>query len=131
MILRFRSWVAGEEAVVHSILKYLFDPEVQADQRVQTGNVVGQSAEESNDILDSVLYLEKTAFNAGYSFAVAIRAGACRLCKTCTVIKSICRSPTMHGFPRISRKYLIKTAEHAGMQMWFPAPLPRTGSLFS
>jgi len=125
MIIRFRSSVTGEEAVVHSILRCLFDPEVQTDQREQAGNFVGQLAEESRNILKIMLDLERIAFNAGYPLAFAISAGACRLCKTCNVEGGVCRFPTRARFSAESVGVnVVKTAEQTGMQIRFPVPIP-------
>lgn len=68
-----------------------------------------------------MLELEKTAFNAGYTFAIAFVNGSCRLCEKCNVEKGICIHPNMARIPEhavgINMK---KTAEEAGMALKFP-----------
>jgi len=53
----------------------------------------------SKEILQVMLELEKTAFNAGYTFALAFVGGSCRLCETCNVKSGICIHPTQARIP--------------------------------
>ncbi|MDD1729085.1 MAG: DUF2284 domain-containing protein, partial [Methanospirillum sp.] len=75
----------------------------------------------NTDRMETMLKLEKTAFNAGYTFALALVNGSCRLCKTCNIKEGICLHPTRARIPEhavgINMK---KTAELAGMPIQFP-----------
>ena len=47
----------------------------------------------------AMLELEKTAFNEGFTFAVAFVNGSCRLCEKCNVEKGICIHSNMARIP--------------------------------
>ena len=68
-----------------------------------------------------MLELEKAAFNAGYTFAVAFVNGSCRLCEKCNVEKGICIRSNMARIPEhavgINMK---KTAAESDMGIKFP-----------
>ncbi|WP_269849686.1 DUF2284 domain-containing protein [Methanosarcina horonobensis] len=65
--------------------------------------------------------MKKTAFNEGFTFAVAFVNGSCRLCEKCNVEKGICIHSNMARIPEhavgINMK---KTAAEAEMPLVFP-----------
>ena len=75
--------------------------------------------------LEIMLELERAAFNHGSPLAVALTAGACRLCEECNVAEGLCRHPTR---ARIAAEAfginVVKTAENAGMGLMFSGEKP-------
>jgi predicted metal-binding protein len=68
-----------------------------------------------------MLELERTAFNAGNTFALAFVNGSCRLCESCNVKGGICLHPTQARIPEHAVGVnMVATAEKAGMPIRFP-----------
>jgi predicted metal-binding protein len=69
---------------------------------------------------DSLLELEREAFNAGDPLALALRPGRCNLCETCDVDKP-CKQPTRLRFsPEAVGINLSATCQRANMDLVFP-----------
>jgi predicted metal-binding protein len=70
-----------------------------------------------------MLELEKAAFNAGNPFAfTTLCSPGCRLCETCNVQEGKCIHPHLKRFaPEALGINVIKTTEHAGMPISWPA----------
>jgi predicted metal-binding protein len=104
MLVKFSSPARAENDVICSIYRYWLD-------------YFG----ESRRILLAMLELEKAAFNAGYTLALALVNGSCRLCESCNVKSGICTHPSMARIPEHALGVnMKKTAEKAGMAIQFP-----------
>ncbi|EHQ35234.1 DUF2284 domain-containing protein [Methanoplanus limicola] len=121
LLVKFPSDAELEPEVLHSIYRYCLDPNSPPDKKEKTDKFWKDWFKGTNVILPVMLELEKTAFNAGYTLAVALANGPCNLCETCNVKGGICLHPTR---ARISGEAvginIIKTAERAGMPIVFP-----------
>ncbi len=121
LLVKFRSPAKAEPDVICSIYRYWLDPDAPAEKKAQADTFWKEYFGESKNILLTMLELEKTAFNAGYTLALALVNGSCRLCETCNVKNGICTHPSMARIPEhavgINMK---KTAERAGMALQFP-----------
>ena len=121
LLVKFQSPAEADDDVYRSIYKYWLDPAAPKDKKEQATQFWNEYFGYSKDIALSMLELEKTAFNAGYTFALAMVNGSCRLCEKCNVENGLCLHPNMARIPEhavgINMK---KTAEDAGMPITFP-----------
>ncbi|RXE56090.1 metal-binding protein [Methanoculleus taiwanensis] len=121
LLVKFRSDAEVDPDVVRSIYKYWLDPDSPQEKKEKAEQFWKDYFSGSREILPVMLELEKAAFNAGYTLALALVNGSCRLCETCNVKGGLCVHPTMARMPEhavgINMK---KTAELAGMPITFP-----------
>jgi predicted metal-binding protein len=121
LLVKFSSKAHADKDVACSLYKYWLDPDAPADKKTEATAFWNDYFAGSKEILPVMLELEKTAFNAGFTFALAFVGGSCRLCETCNVKAGICIHPTRARIPEhavgINMK---KTAEVAGMPVRFP-----------
>ncbi len=121
LFVKFTSKAQADSDVICSLYKYWLDPNAPADKREKTEKFWNDYFTGSKEILTVMLELEKTAFNAGYTFALAFVGGSCRLCETCNVKEGVCIHPTKARIPEhavgINMK---KTVDKAGMPIRFP-----------
>jgi predicted metal-binding protein len=121
MLVKFSSPARAENDVICSIYRYWLDPEAPLDKKEQADAFWKDYFGESKRILLAMLELEKTAFNAGYTLALALVNGSCRLCENCNVKNGICTHPSMARIPEHALGVnMKKTAEKAGMAIQFP-----------
>lgn len=122
LLVKFSSRAHADPDVMCSLYQYWLDPEAPAGKKEQAEKFWNDYFNGSKEILPVMLELEKTAFNAGYTLALAFVGGSCRLCENCNVKGGICIHPTRARIPEhavgINMK---KTAEKAGMPIRFPA----------
>ncbi len=121
LLVKFPSKAHADPDVACSLYKSWLDPDAPAEKKEKAAAFWNDYFAGSNKILPIMLELEKTAFNAGYTFALAFVGGSCRLCEICNVKAGICIHPTRARMPEhavgINMK---KTAEVAGMGIRFP-----------
>jgi predicted metal-binding protein len=121
LLVKFGSKAHVDPDVACSLYKSWLDPDAPADKKEKAAAFWNDYFAGSGQILPVMLELEKTAFNAGYTFALAFVGGSCRLCETCNVKAGVCIHPTRARIPEhavgINMK---KTAEKAGMPIRFP-----------
>jgi predicted metal-binding protein len=121
LLVKFPSPAIADPEVICSIYRYWLDPDAPADRKEKATQFWQDYFVGSRDCAPIMLELEKTAFNAGYTLALAFVNGSCRLCETCNVRGGICLHPTQARIPEhavgINMK---KTAEKAGMPIRFP-----------
>jgi len=121
MLVKFSSPARAENDVICSIYRYWLDPDAPQDKKEQADAFWKDYFGESKRILLAMLELEKTAFNAGYTLALALVNGSCRLCESCNVKNGICAHPSMARIPEHALGVnMKKTAEKAGMAIQFP-----------
>jgi predicted metal-binding protein len=122
LLVKFSSKAHADPDVMCSLYQLWLDAGAPAEKKEQAEKFWNDYFNGSKDILPVMLELEKTAFNAGYTLALAFVGGSCRLCETCNVKAGICIHPTRARIPEhavgINMK---KTAEKAGMAITFPA----------
>jgi predicted metal-binding protein len=121
LLVKFSSDVNADPDVIRSIYKYWLDPSAPVEKKQMARTFWDEYFHGSKMILPIILELEKTAFNAGYIFALALSNGSCRLCEKCNTKEGICLHPQIARIPEhavgINMK---KTAELAGMPITFP-----------
>lgn len=121
LLVKFDSKAHADPDVARSLYRYWLDPDAPADRKDKAKEFWNDYFAGSGEILPIMLELEKTAFNAGYTFALAFVGGSCRLCETCNVKAGVCIHPSRARIPEhavgINMK---KTAENAGMGIRFP-----------
>jgi|SRR5208337_82673 len=121
LLVKFTSPATAEPDVICSIYKYWLDPEAPADKKEKATQFWQDYFTGSKDCAPVMLELEKTAFNAGYTLALAFVNGSCRLCESCNVKAGICVHPTQARIPEHAVGVnMKKTAEKAGMPIRFP-----------
>jgi predicted metal-binding protein len=121
LLVKFSSPANAEPDIICSIYKYWLDPEAPPEKKEKADTFWKEYFGENNRILLAMLELEKTAFNAGYTLALAQVNGSCRLCQNCNVKNGVCIHPTMARIPEHAvRVNMKKTAEEAGMAIKFP-----------
>jgi predicted metal-binding protein len=121
MLVKFSSPARAENDVICSIYRYWLDPAAPVDKKEQADMFWKDYFGESKRILLSMLELEKTAFNAGYTLTLALVNGSCRLCESCNVKSGVCVHPSMARIPEHALGVNMKrTAEKAGMAIQFP-----------
>ncbi|MGB7788822.1 DUF2284 domain-containing protein [Methanoregula sp.] len=121
LLVKFTSPATAEPDVICSIYRYWLDPEAPADKKEQATQFWQDYFTGSKDCAPVMLELEKTAFNAGYTLALAFVNGSCRLCESCNVKAGICIHPTQARIPEHAVGVnMKKTAEKAGMPIRFP-----------
>jgi predicted metal-binding protein len=121
LLVKFGLETEVEPEIIRSIYKYWLDTDAPPEKKERAAEFWKNYFTESNALLPIMLELEKTAFNAGYTLALALASGSCRLCETCNVKGGICIHPTRARIPEhavgINMK---KTAALAGMPIRFP-----------
>ncbi|MFA6332158.1 MAG: DUF2284 domain-containing protein [Methanoregula sp.] len=124
MIVKFRSEAEFPEEIRYSLMQIMIDPVAKKETKESAITFLTAFVHEGNRLHMIMLDLEKTAFNAGYPFALATVFGpGCRLCETCNIAGGQCNRPTMKRHcPEGLGINVVKTAEHAGMPIQFPAP---------
>jgi predicted metal-binding protein len=121
LLVKFSSPANAETDIICSIYKYWLDPDAPPEKKEKADTFWKEYLGENNRILLAMLELEKTAFNAGYTLALALVNGSCRLCENCNVKNGICVHPTMARIPEHAVGVnMKKTAEEAGMAIKFP-----------
>lgn len=121
LLVRFISPAVADPDIICSIYRYWLDPEAPAEKKEKATAFWQDHFAGTRTFAPAMLELEKTAFNAGYTFALAFINGSCRLCESCNVKGGICVHPTM---ARITEHAvginMKKTAEKAGIPIRFP-----------
>ncbi len=121
LLVKFRSPAEADEATRLSTYRNWLDPAAPQEARENAAKFWSDYFGDSKRILLAMLELEKSAFNEGYTFAIAFTNGSCRLCEKCNLENGICLHPNMARIPEhavgINMK---KTAAEADMAITFP-----------
>ncbi|MDD4652919.1 MAG: DUF2284 domain-containing protein [Methanothrix sp.] len=121
LLVKFSSSANANPDIICSIYRYWLDPDAPPEKKETADLFWREYLGENKRILLAMLELEKTAFNAGYTLALALTNGSCRLCENCNVENGICVHPTMARIPEHAVGVnMKKTAEGAGMAIKFP-----------
>jgi predicted metal-binding protein len=121
LLVKFISPAIADEEIAKAPYRTLLDPAISKETIERAEKFWANCYGHSEKIALSMLELEKTAFNKGYTFAVTFVSGACRLCEKCNVEKGICLHSNMARIPEhaigINMK---KTAAESEMPIVFP-----------
>ena len=121
LLVKFKSPAKADDCLIDSIYKSWVDPNAPEDLKEKADTFWGDYADYNKEIHNTMLGLEKAAFNNGYTFALAFVNGPCRLCNVCNTKGEECIYPSM---ARISEHAvgvnIKKTAKEAGMELKFP-----------
>jgi len=121
LLVRFQTAATARDEISSSLLKVMSDPSTPSDQKEDLQTFFSGFGEDCKTFHHAMLNLEKSAFIAGYPFAVALMPGPCVLCDTCTGLSGSCAHPTKRRFPADALGVnLLKTARLAGMEIIFP-----------
>jgi predicted metal-binding protein len=121
LLVKFISPAEADENVICSIYRYWLDPKAPADKNEKATQFWKDHFNGTESFAPMMLELERIAFNAGNTFALAFVNGSCRLCETCNVKGGICVHPTQARIPEHAVGVnMVKTAENAGMSIKFP-----------
>ncbi len=121
LLVKFLSPAEAEEDVICSIYRYWLDPKAPDKKKEKATQFWKDHFNGTGSFAPMMLELERTAFNAGNTFALALVNGSCRLCETCNVSGGLCIHPTQARIPEHAVGVnMIKTAEKAGMPIRFP-----------
>jgi len=121
LLVKFKARAETDEDVAESLLKCQYDPSVSENLKEKASKFLSDWNEDKKRIHQTVLELEKAAFNKGYTFAVAFSSGSCSLCEKCNIEEGKCIYPTMVRLPEHAVGVNIKkTVENAGMGISFP-----------
>jgi predicted metal-binding protein len=125
LLIRFKSTISPDTNIIHSLMKNRFDPGVSPELKERTQQFEADLEEENRRIHMIMLEMEKTAFQAGYPFALALTTDSCNLCKTCNVKGGICIHPSQMRYPlEAAGINVIETSRLAGIPIQFPCPIP-------
>lgn len=123
LLIKFRSKAEFGDENRCSLVRDMFDPAAPKERKESAAAFLGAMTLESRKLHHIMLDLERAAFNAGYTFALAMTCGSCKLCESCNIKGGECIHPTMSRFsPESLGINVKKTMEHAGMAIRFPAP---------
>lgn len=121
LLVKFISPAITDEEIAKAPYKTWLDPAQPKELREKAAKFWSDHYNCNKKILLSMLELEKTAFNEGFTFAVAFTNGSCKLCEKCNVEKGICLHSNMARIPEhgvgINMK---KTAAESAMPIEFP-----------
>ena len=120
LIVKFPTKAQAEDDVGRNLLKNQYASDTPLDLKSRTKEFWNAWDAEKRRILLAMLDLEKSAFNLGYSLAVALTAGSCSLCERCN-IGGTCTHPTMARYPEHALGVNVKkTLKNVGMSVKFP-----------
>ncbi|WP_319540279.1 DUF2284 domain-containing protein [uncultured Methanospirillum sp.] len=120
LLVKFISPAEADDDVICSIYRYWLDPKAPADKKEKATQFWKDHFNGTGSFAPMMLELERTAFNAGNTFALALVNGSCRLCETCNV-NGLCVHPSQARIPEHAVGVnMVKTAEKAGMSIKFP-----------
>lgn len=121
LLVKFTSPAVAEPDVICSIYRYWLDPKAPEEKKKKAEAFWNDHFDGTKNFSPVMLELERLAFNAGYTFALALMNGSCRLCESCNVKEGICLHPTQARMTEhavgINMK---KTADTAEMPITFP-----------
>jgi len=123
LMVKFTSPALLDETIRFSYLRARFDPDASPSQKESVQRFLKDFSPSNRHLNEIMLELERTAFNAGYPFALTTSCGTCGLCETCNTKTCSCNHPTQRRFPPEALGInVVKTTWNAGVPISFPAP---------
>jgi predicted metal-binding protein len=121
MFMKFTSNAQAEPEVLAKLMVAETDPTVSKETKEKAAKFWQDWKNYKRKMLQSVVDLEKTAMNKGYSLAISFVSGHCQLCEKCNTEKRICRNPNLARWSEDAVGVNVKkTAENAGISVTFP-----------
>jgi len=121
LLVRFQTSATAGDEISSSLLMMTSDPDISSDQKKDVMAFFSGFGYDCKKFHHAMLNLEKSAFIAGYPFAVALMPGPCVLCDTCSGLTGSCAHPTKRRYPADALGVnLLKTARLSGMEIRFP-----------
>jgi predicted metal-binding protein len=123
LLVKFESNAFMDENIRSCLLRARFDPGAGPLQKENAARFLRELSVDNRRMNEIMLELEKTAFNAGYPFAVTTACGTCGLCETCNTATGICNHPTKKRFPPEALGInVVRTTQDADIPIHFPSP---------
>ena len=121
MFMKFTSNAQADPEVLAKLMVAETDPTVSKEIKEKAAKFWQDWKNEKRKMLQSVVDLEKTAMNKGYSLAISFVSGTCQLCENCNTETRICRNPNLARWSEDAVGVNVKkTAENAGISVTFP-----------
>jgi predicted metal-binding protein len=123
VLVKFECIAFLDENIRSCLLRAQYDPRAEPDQKVNVARFRRELSMDNRRMNEIMLELEKTAFNAGYPFAVTTAFGSCGLCETCNTATGICNHPTRRRFSSEALGInMVRTTQDGGIPIRFPSP---------
>jgi len=121
MFMKFVSTAQADTEVLKKLMVAETDPTVSKEIKEKAAKFWKDWKEDKQNILQSVVDLEKAAMNKGYSLALSFISGHCQLCEKCNTETRICRHPELARWSEDAVGVNVKkTAANAGITVTFP-----------
>jgi len=121
MFMKFVSNAQADTEVLKKLMVAETDPTVSKEIKEKAAKFWKDWKENKQNILQSVVDLEKAAMNKGYSLALSFISGHCQLCEKCNTETRICRHPELARWSEDAVGVNVKkTAANAGITVTFP-----------
>jgi len=124
LFMKFTARAEADLELQKVLSKPATDPTVPSEAKEKAAKFWAQWKEDKDQMLRSVVTLEREAMRAGYSLALGFVSGSCQLCEKCSGVETgLCVHQDM---ARISEDAVgvnvKKTAAKAGIAVVFPFP---------
>ena len=121
MFMKFISNAQAESEVLTKLMVAETDPAVPKEIKEKAAKFWQDWKNDKQNMLQSVVDLEKAAMNKGYSLALSFISGHCQLCEKCNTETRICRHPELARWSEDAVGVNVKkTAANAGITVTFP-----------
>ncbi|MFA5269321.1 MAG: DUF2284 domain-containing protein [Methanoregula sp.] len=125
VLVKFESTAFLDENIRFCLYRAQYDPRAEPAQKENVTQFRQELSKDIRNINQIMLELERSAFNAGYPFAVTTVCGSCDLCETCNTATGICNHPTRRRFSSEALGInMVRTTRDAGIPIRFPSPNP-------
>lgn len=122
LLIQFTSKVYVD-AELHKLLSVMDLSALDKEARAKVDGFWASWKQDKNDMLTSVVTLEKEAMRAGYPLALGFVSGACQLCEKCNTETRICNHPDKARLSEDAVGVNVKaTAKNAGIDFGFVYP---------
>jgi predicted metal-binding protein len=124
LFMKFTSRAEADLELQKVLSKAAVDPSVSSADKERAAKFWAQWKEDKDQMLKSVVALEREAMRAGYSLAVGFVSGACQLCEKCSGVETgLCVHQDMARMSEDAVGVNVKkTAAKAGISVVFPFP---------
>ncbi len=121
MFMKFVSNAQADAKVLKKLMVAETDSTVSKEIKEKAAKFWKDWKEDKQNMLQSVVDLEKAAMNKGYSLALSFISGHCQLCEKCNTETRICRHPELARWSEDAVGVNVKkTATNAGITVTFP-----------
>jgi len=121
MFMKFISNAQAEPEVLTKLMVAETDPAIPKEIKEKAAKFWQDWKDDKQNMLQSVVDLEKAAMNKGYSLALSFISGHCQLCEKCNTETCICRHPELARWSEDAVGVNVKkTAANAGITVTFP-----------